>query len=139
MEIENLRSQICGLMIASSNDITVNDVIGADTVSITGNGFINYPFQKIEFSETKSKSGDYVVQELKATLTDNSINANAYYDEMLCTNRIIVLKYSDGNSKVIGNNESPISFVIEKSGVPAVATLSFKRYSAEFAKFLESL
>lgn len=77
-------------------------------------------------------------QELKAVVTDTGKANMGRIQELVRQEGLVLLDLSNGDYKVVGTDQFPVSFSTEYAGSPLKLTLSFKRDSAEFAKNLKS-
>ena len=136
----NKRAVICGVAVLPLLGISMSAPIGRHTVTITGSGGVEYyRVQSASFSEKKAESGDYVEQEMECIFTDTS--QESVEEKMSFTTQeiLVLLKYSNGQVKVIGTDLAPVRANIEISGTPLTVRIAFKRKSPEFSKFLQSL
>ena len=137
----NLRTVICGIAIIPTDRMTMGPHIGIDTVTITANG-ITIEFNRVQsasFSEKKSESGDFVSQEFESVYTDTSATATLNHRNLADTDAIILIKYSNGDVRVIGTDLAPVRCEVEDAGSPCTFRVSFRRKSPEFSKFVQSL
>lgn len=137
----NKRAVICGIAVVPLTDITLGAPMGLGVARVQMNGVepvFNRP-QSASFTEKKSDSGDYVVQELEATFTDTSQSEVAEWRTKVDQDSIFLVKYSNGETRIIGTSYAPVRCEMEESGSPRAVRLSFKRKSPEFSKIAESL
>jgi len=133
--------QICSIAIANVDDIGVREAFGGEfwRNEITYKGiFKKYETTNVDFSESESQSGGYVTQELKAVISSNSQEEQQEYQGWKNKKCLILLNYSDGNTKMIGSKESPVNIQVSQSGTVLTTTLQIKRLSSFFAKFAKS-
>ena len=137
----NLRAVICGIAIVPTDRMTMSPNIGIDTVTITANG-ITIEFNRVQsdsFSEKKSESGDFINQEFDSVFTDTSETVTLDHRQLADTDAIILIKYSNGDVRVIGTDLAPVRCEVEEAGSPRTFRVSFRRKSPEFSKFVQSL
>ena len=137
----NLRAVICGIAIIPTDRMTMSPHIGIDTVTITANG-ITIEFNRVQsasFTEKRSESGDFINQEFDSVFTDTSETVTLDRRQLADTDAIILIKYSNGDVRVIGTDLAPVRCEVEEAGSPRTFRVSFKRKSPEFSKFVQSL
>ena len=137
----NLRAVICGIAVVPTDSITMGPHIGIDTVTINANG-ITIEFNRVQsssFSEKRSESGDFINQEFDSVFTDTSETATLDHRQLADTDAIILIKYSNGDIRVIGTDLAPVRCEVEDAGSPRTFRVSFRRKSPEFSKFVQSL
>ena len=137
----NLRAVICGIAIVPTDSMTMGPHIGIDTTVITANG-ITIEFNRVQsasFSEKRSESGDFINQEFDSVFTDTSGTATLDHRQLADTDAIILIKYSNGDVRVIGTDLAPVRCEVEEAGSPRTFRVSFRRKSPEFSKFVQSL
>ena len=137
----NQRAVICGIAVVPLTVITMGAPMGLGVAQVRLNGveLIFKRPQSASFTEKKSASGDYVVQELEATFTDTTYQEVGVWRGQMDEDSIVLVKYSNGETRVVGTDRSPVRCEMDESGTPRTVKLSFKRKSPEFSKIAESL
>lgn len=137
----NKRAVVCGVAFVPTSQISMGVSMGLPEVKVTFNGG-NPDYQRpqsVSFSEKKSESGDYVDQEFECVFADTEQAKVADLRKKTDEDGIVLLKYSNGEVRVIGNYLAPVRCEFEESGTPRTAKIAFKRKSPEFSKILQSL
>lgn len=129
--------QICSIAIANVDDVEVREPFGGDEIYFRG-VFKKYDTTNVDFSESRSQSGGYVTQEMKAVISSNSKEEQKEYKGWEDKKCLVLLNYSDGNVKMVGTEFSPVSIQVSQSGTVLATTLQIKRLSSCFAKFAKS-
>lgn len=134
---DDKRAQICEVGFAKVADLTIKDFPGVNTISVSGS-FNWLKHQSVEWSEEQQDAGGYVEQELKAVFTETSDTQTQTMRDYINMEMLIAMKYTNGEIRISGTNDNPITPVITISGSPRTIKVSFKHKSAEFAKLLKS-
>lgn len=137
MNQDDRRSQVCGMCFLPIADASVGNFPGADFIRVRGDWEV-IGISSGEFKESCDTFGGVVKQELKAVVTDTGKANMGRIQELVRQEGLVLLDLSNGDCKVVGTDQFPVSFSTEYAGSPLKLTLSFKRDSAEFAKNLKS-
>lgn len=112
--------------------------------------FVDYPgnycrcvgdFERIKFStaemqEDEPENGSSINQEINIILRGQNTEVD---DQVLAIGGkyiVLMLKFSNGDTKIMGTKDNPVVLAALKSGKPLATTLSSTRTSAEKAKYL---
>ena len=107
---------------------------GSASVKLTGSPVAYVP-SSAEFKEVITLGG-IVTQQLSATLTDISSVSALSLRLAAAEPSIVVLTFSNHESRAVGSDEFPVQLQLEEAGRPGSFKLSFKRESPEPAKFI---
>lgn len=137
MNIENKRAQLFEVSFLQVSNALVLNYPGSDSIRINGE-WIDFGISSGEWKETIETVGTPVMQELKATIPDTSSTNENFIRNLLSTEGLVLLHLTNGEKRVVGSNDFPVSISLEKSGNPSRLTLSLKRSSPEPTKILKS-
>ena len=135
MNVNSKRSQICGLSFLPVDSATVKNIPGRLDIQVSGS-WVSIDISSGEWKETVEYAGQPVAQELKATVTNTSIEHESSLRHLFSSTGLLLLRFSNKDSKVVGTDEFPVHVTVERSGDPGKILLSFKRESPEVAKTL---
>lgn len=111
---------------------------GCDTIGLNPGLAIPIYISNGEWKEKMEVAGKPVEQELNATVTDTSRSSEKELRALFGAEGILLLTFTNGETRVVGTDEFPVLVSVERSGNPGTLTLSFKRLSPEPAKTLSS-
>ena len=132
MNRNDKRASVCGLEFLPIGQAIVEDLPGNPHIKVTGS-FTRIPIASGEFRESE-EPGNPIEQELEAVVTGTSTEILATYRNLFVNYGLVRLTMTNGDRKVIGNNEFPVLVSTNLGGSPQQLTLSFKRESPEPAK-----
>ncbi len=137
MNAENKRAQISAVYILQIDDAEIDNYIGHPSISVSG-AWLDIGMSKVDFKETQPGNGMMTQQELAITVSDSSDEKETTLRQLIESEVIIRLDYTNGVRKIIGTNRCPVSLSLERSGSPSAITVSVKRSSPEPSKLLRS-
>lgn len=137
MKKEDKRAQIHAVYFLPINDADIDDYIGYPSIAISGK-WLDIGISRSEFKETQQVNGVMTQQELNIVISDSSEEKEISLRELIMSEVIIRLDYTNGIRKIVGTNRCPVILSIERSGSPSFITISTKRSSPEPAKILRS-
>lgn len=135
MNTNSKRSQVCGLSFLSVAAATVVNVPGQKNIQVSGS-WIKIDISSGEWKETVEYVGQPVAQELKATVTNTSVEYESSLRNLFSGTGLLLLQFSNTEKRVVGTDEFPVTVTVERSGDPGKIYLSCKRDSPEPAKYL---
>jgi hypothetical protein len=138
MNREDKRAQVCAMSYLPPSVSPMVNLPGSDSIRLNEMLAIPIYISSGEWKEKVEAVGKPVEQELKATVTDTSSTSERELRTLLGAEGILLLSFTNGETKVVGTDEFPVLISVERSGSPGMLTLSFKRLSPEPAKRLSS-
>ncbi|KAA6342245.1 hypothetical protein EZS27_009975 [termite gut metagenome] len=130
-------AQICNLFWLPLPDTSVEIFPGVSFIRVPNTTtWKKIDFSTAEFSETGTESGKPVEQEFSATLTDTSESSYNKLLNLFSTYGLLRIDYTNKDPRIVGTNDFPVYISLRRSEKTAVFTLSFKRTSPEYSKFL---
>lgn len=137
MNQNNKRSQICEMHFLPISNAQVENIPGSNSIKVHGE-WIDFHITSGEFKEKQDIPGGIVDQELKVVITDTNEKNAASICDMIIHEGLVLIEMTNGNRKVIGTDQFPVTLSPEYSGSPIKLTLLIKRDSPESAKILKS-
>ena len=134
--VNNKRAQICKMSFISIDAAEIINYPGDIFIKVKGEWSV-IPISSGQFKEEYSPEA-ITEQELKVVVTDTGIDVSKKLRKMFSSYGLILLEFTNGDSKVVGTEDFPVVVILQESGSPAVFNLSFKRRSHEPAKYLKS-
>lgn len=130
-------AQICALYWMYIRNATIINQPGSIEISVSGK-WENIPFNKASLKEEQTASGSLVTQEFNASISGLSQSAETTLHAMNGELGIIRIDYTNGDKKIVGTNDIPIILTLECNASTHKYSMSFKRNSPEFSKYLKS-
>jgi hypothetical protein len=130
------RADICKIEYILTNQATIYDYPGNE-ITVKGD-WVPVKFSSVSFQETDEVNGEPVTQELSIKIAGAQKETEKVIRELCGIEIIFCLHYSNGESKVVGTEDNPVSLSHNSSGTPIAQTLYCKRNSPEKAKHLKS-
>ncbi|KAA6326470.1 hypothetical protein EZS27_024426 [termite gut metagenome] len=133
----NKHAQICNLFWLPLPDTSVEIFPGVSFIRVPNTtAWKKIDFSTAEFSETGTENGKPVEQEFNATLTDTSESSFEKLSNLFSAYGLMRIDYTSKDSRIAGTNDFPIHISLRRSEKTSIFTLSFKRTSPEYSKFL---
>lgn len=127
-------SQIFSVYYMLVHDAIISETIGVNSIKISGT-WKKIPMSSAELKES-SLNGDMSSQEISIKVTDSSSSSETIINDIAQKLIILKLDYTDGVSKIIGNENHPVVLTKSKEGSPQYFLLSMKRDTPEISKLL---
>lgn len=96
------------------------------------------PVTKAEFSEEEGDRG-LITQKFEGTMTEAKIDTLNNLLDVLNAYGLLRIDYTNGERRVVGDDQRPVMLSVSKEGDPLVVKLSLKRVSCSRARLLASL
>jgi hypothetical protein len=129
------RAIVCKIDSVLTSEVSVRNYPGNE-IFIAGE-WQPVRFSSADFQETDETNGEPVRQELTILISGSEKETEQTIRELCGQELLIRLQYSNGETKVIGTDDNPVSLSHGSAGAPVVQTLYCKRNSAEKAKHLQ--
>jgi len=134
---ESKRNRITGINYVLVSEATVRDFPG-QYIQVLVTGWNDIKFSSVEFTETESVNGEFVIQELLLKIFGSDFELDQLIRSVIGNELLIQLLYANGDVKIMGTEDCPVILAHSFTGSPVSQTLSTTRNSAEKAKYLLS-
>lgn len=134
---QDLRSSICNIFYSNASECSMIDVPGQDWVQVT-TSWEPLDYMSAELKEEEPIKGEMINQEINIRILGKSAEIDKQLNELVSKPVILLLVYTNGEFRVVGNTENPVVLSQENAGILPGTNLFSKRTSAEKAKILPS-
>ena len=131
--------QICGAAFIPVDDavISCNHASAGAAIRVMRNWTV-LPVTKAEFSEEEGDRG-LITQKFEATMTEAKNDRLNNLLGVLNAYGLLRIDYTNGERRVVGDDQRPVMLSVSKEGDPLIVKLSLKRVSCSRARLLASL
>lgn len=134
---QDLRNSICKIHYSPASECSMIDVPGQNWVQVTAS-WEQLDYLSAELKEEEPIKGEMINQEINIRILGKSAEIDKQLNDIVSKPVILLLVYTNGENRVVGNTENPVVLSQENEGVLPGTNLYSKRTSAEKAKILQS-
>jgi len=128
------QNRLCEIWHAQPNTVAMVDYPGNYAKCV--GSFTELKFSDASFEESDVENGSPIQQNLEITI--NGQNQESDNESLDLTSNYLILKllYTNGDIKILGTKDNPVTLLSNSTGTPAALKLYTQRISAEKAKYL---
>lgn len=129
------RSAVYAVSVMSLSEANVNNIPGVSTIRVQG---VWDKLQSSEISFTEKEVADGYEVDLKIKVTNTSIEKQQELNALSSIYVVCRLHTTNCMDRVIGTEQCPVTFTLNREGSPSLFILHYKGIQPEMAKLLQS-
>lgn len=131
--------QVCGAAFMPVADalISCNHAKAGASIRVEGS-WTELPVATAEFSEEQGERG-LITQKFEAAMSEAKNDTWNNLLGMMNTYGLLRIDYTNGERRVVGDDQWPVKLSVSKDGDPLKVKLSFKRVTCSHSRLLASL